>query len=200
MIIRASKRRRLLLLLSVGWVPPDVHPSGACLSRGTSILIPASSRRRGLHRTGAASFPMHVGTLLRSGLMSTLRCPGTLLGHGPHETCPFTGHGPSDHVMVFPSCHKSSGAFVESELGCPPAVLDDCGLFVPPQWQMATDFGRIAGRPGACAESSSGRGIAGFGHGPRTSSVTRRVCRRDPAQTFHQCSWLIKARESAHFG
>ena len=30
--------RRLILLLSVGWFPPYVHPSGACLTRGTSIL------------------------------------------------------------------------------------------------------------------------------------------------------------------
>src|SRR5262249_45974214 len=33
----ASKRRRLILLLAVGWVPPYVCPSGACLRRGTSL-------------------------------------------------------------------------------------------------------------------------------------------------------------------
>jgi len=32
----ASKMRRLILLISVDWVPPDLHPSGACLARGTS--------------------------------------------------------------------------------------------------------------------------------------------------------------------
>jgi len=101
--VGASKRRRLILLLSVGWVPPYLHPSGACLSLGTSILIQASERRRGLHRTGAASFPMHVGNLPRSGLISTLRCQRNLLGNGPHETCQFTGNGHSDNVIVFPS-------------------------------------------------------------------------------------------------
>jgi hypothetical protein len=30
--------RRLILRLSVGWVPPDVPPSGACLARGSSVL------------------------------------------------------------------------------------------------------------------------------------------------------------------
>jgi len=30
--------RRLLLLLSVGWLPPYVHPSAACLILGTSLL------------------------------------------------------------------------------------------------------------------------------------------------------------------
>jgi len=30
--------RRLILLLSVGWVPPYLRPSGACLSLGSSLL------------------------------------------------------------------------------------------------------------------------------------------------------------------
>ena len=32
------KIRRLILLISVGWVPPSWPPSGACLYLGTSIL------------------------------------------------------------------------------------------------------------------------------------------------------------------
>src|SRR6266436_5082185 len=35
----ARKRRRLILLLSVGWVPPSLPPSGACLHRGTSVPV-----------------------------------------------------------------------------------------------------------------------------------------------------------------
>src|SRR5215468_8202017 len=33
----ARKRRWLIMLLSVGWVPPSLPPSGACLMRGTSV-------------------------------------------------------------------------------------------------------------------------------------------------------------------
>src|SRR5215813_10846499 len=33
----ASKTRRLITLLSVGWLPPSVPPSGACLNRGTRV-------------------------------------------------------------------------------------------------------------------------------------------------------------------
>jgi hypothetical protein len=33
----ARKTRRLLTLLSVGWLPPSVPPSGVCLMRGTSV-------------------------------------------------------------------------------------------------------------------------------------------------------------------
>jgi hypothetical protein len=34
----ASHMRRLILLLSVGWVPPYLRPSGACLCLGSSVL------------------------------------------------------------------------------------------------------------------------------------------------------------------
>src|SRR6266481_7290063 len=43
----ASKRRRLILLLSVGWVPPSLHPSGACLNRGTSVPVGALNAAEG---------------------------------------------------------------------------------------------------------------------------------------------------------
>jgi hypothetical protein len=33
----ASQKRRLILLLSVGWVPPDLRPSGACSSLGARV-------------------------------------------------------------------------------------------------------------------------------------------------------------------
>src|SRR3954465_15115576 len=35
----ASKTRRLITLISVGWLPPYLHPSGACLILGTSIPV-----------------------------------------------------------------------------------------------------------------------------------------------------------------
>ena len=34
----ASTMRRVILLLSVGWVPPSVRPSGACLTLGSRLL------------------------------------------------------------------------------------------------------------------------------------------------------------------
>src|SRR4051794_16710402 len=33
----ARKTRRLITLISVGWLPPSLHPSGACLILGTSV-------------------------------------------------------------------------------------------------------------------------------------------------------------------
>jgi hypothetical protein len=33
----ASKTRRLIMLISVGWLPPYLYPSGACLNLGTRV-------------------------------------------------------------------------------------------------------------------------------------------------------------------
>ena len=35
----ASDIRRLITLISVGWVPPYLHPSGACLALGTRVYF-----------------------------------------------------------------------------------------------------------------------------------------------------------------
>src|SRR5215510_13257535 len=35
----ASKTRRLITLLSVDWLPPYLHPSGACLILGTRVPV-----------------------------------------------------------------------------------------------------------------------------------------------------------------
>jgi hypothetical protein len=35
----ARKTRRLITLISVGWLPPSLHPSGACLNLGTSVPV-----------------------------------------------------------------------------------------------------------------------------------------------------------------
>ena len=52
----ASKRRRLILLLSVGWVPPYLHPSGACLNRGTSIPVGSLHAAEGYTKPGLRLF------------------------------------------------------------------------------------------------------------------------------------------------
>src|SRR5215217_4565421 len=52
----ARKRRRLILLISVDWVPPDWRPSGAGLARGPSMpagLVTPS--RVTPHRGGVSS-------------------------------------------------------------------------------------------------------------------------------------------------
>jgi hypothetical protein len=54
--------RRLILLISVGWLPPYLRPSGACLTRGTRM--PAGSRHAGEGDTtpGLRLFPCTLET------------------------------------------------------------------------------------------------------------------------------------------
>jgi hypothetical protein len=69
----ASQTRRLITLRSMGWLPPDVRPSGACLTRGTSL--PAglfTPSRVAPHRGGAsADRPWKPFRLFLSGVTGT---------------------------------------------------------------------------------------------------------------------------------
>ena len=53
--------RRVILLISVGWLPPSVRPSGACLILGSSMPEGSLNAVEGDTNTGAAPLPMHVG-------------------------------------------------------------------------------------------------------------------------------------------
>jgi hypothetical protein len=44
--------RRLILLISVGWVPPALRPSGACLTLGTSLLYKPHNAAEGYPTPG----------------------------------------------------------------------------------------------------------------------------------------------------
>jgi hypothetical protein len=51
----ASQRRRLILLIFVGWVPPNVRPSGACLALGTRVSFSLFTPSRITPNRGCAS-------------------------------------------------------------------------------------------------------------------------------------------------
>src|SRR5205814_503303 len=60
----ASKRRRLSLLVSVGWVPPYVHPSGACLHLGTRVPVGSLTAAEGYTTPGLRLFSCPLANLL----------------------------------------------------------------------------------------------------------------------------------------
>jgi hypothetical protein len=60
----ASKRRRLILLLSVGWVPPYLHPSGACLHLGTRVPVGSLNAAEGYTKPGLRLFSCTLANLL----------------------------------------------------------------------------------------------------------------------------------------
>src|SRR2546427_10040748 len=62
----ARKRRRLILLLSVGWVPPYLHPSGACLNLGTRVPVGPLNAAEGYTKPGLRLFQCTLANLLSS--------------------------------------------------------------------------------------------------------------------------------------
>ena len=65
--------RRLILLLSVGWLPPSVRPSGACLTLGTSLLYKPHNAAEGyttpglrLFRCTLVPFQVHCCSVMRA--------------------------------------------------------------------------------------------------------------------------------------
>src|SRR5437870_259150 len=62
----ASKTRRLITLISVGWLPPYLHPSGACLILGTRVpcgllTLPRVTPNRGCASSDRAWKPRKLG-------------------------------------------------------------------------------------------------------------------------------------------
>ena len=53
--LRDSQTRRLITLISVGWVPPYLHPSGACLNLGTRVPL-AHNAAEGYTKPGLRLF------------------------------------------------------------------------------------------------------------------------------------------------
>jgi hypothetical protein len=103
----ASKTRRLILLISVGWVPPDWGPSGACLTLGSSILYKPLNAAEGYTTPGLRLFRCTLVNLLSSWwnplYLLGLRCYGDLSGNGPHESSQLTGNGHGHDIGVFAS-------------------------------------------------------------------------------------------------
>jgi hypothetical protein len=94
--------RRLLLRLSVGWLPPSLPPSGACLGLGSRVL---SQPLHAVEGDPTPGLRLCRGTLgnLRSAWWNPLsllglRCDRDLAGHGPQVSRQLTGHG-HGHAM-----------------------------------------------------------------------------------------------------
>jgi hypothetical protein len=72
----ASKIRRLILLLSVGWLPPYLLPSDACLTPGSSVLYQPHNAAEGYTKPGRRLFRCTVGP---SGVISQQQSGLTLM-------------------------------------------------------------------------------------------------------------------------
>src|SRR5215813_5881309 len=110
----ASKRRRLILLISVGWLPPYLRPSGACLALGTRVCFSLLTPSRVTPNRGCVSFDAQAKPSDNRLCMfhgRALCSQRDLLGHGPHTRTQFPRDGDNHLVGIFPSGASLSVAF-----------------------------------------------------------------------------------------
>jgi hypothetical protein len=164
-------------------------------SREARGCLPVSSRRRGVHQTGAAPLPM-------GGLAALLQDDGglrgghrALFGDGPHQgdECPGDRH--HDVVRRLPPCAQLSVACAEPYVRLPAAILSGCGALVQTAWPVATALRRRTVRPGACDACVSSLGVPRLGARALTPRLTTGGFRGGQAQVTHERSGVVNARQ-----
>ena len=144
-------QRRLILRISVDWVPPDVRPSGACLARGRRVCFSLFTPSRvAPHRGGvssdARSQPRKNGGRASNGL--GLWSQRDRLGNGSHTRAQLSRNG-NDHVVgVCPAGDQPPIALAQAFLGLPTELLDGLEHLLQSQLERPTDVGRVARGPG----------------------------------------------------
>ena len=174
----ARKRRRLILLISVDWLPPSLRPSGACLALGTRVSFSLFTPSRGAPNRGRASAdgrsqPRENGCWACKGL--ALWRQRDLLDHGPQKRPEFPRDGNDHLVGIFPSGAQRSVAFAQAYLGLPTALLARRGHLRQASWQRPADFRGEARGPGACDQGTAGMAVARRGDAALSASLARRV-------------------------
>jgi hypothetical protein len=176
---RARKTRRLILLLSVDWVPPDVRPSGAGLDRGTRVCFRLFTPPRVTPHRGcaAADERSHVRAhKCRAGNGLSLSRQRYLPGDGPHEGDPFPSHGHPHLIGVFAAGASLAVALAQPHLCLPTDILERRREFFETALEMAAHRGRIAVGPSAFNQRPAGMGIARHGDRALPTPLTTGVC------------------------
>ena len=128
---RSQSLRRLILLRSVGWLPPDLRPSGACLSLGSRACFRLVTTSRITLIPGLRRIRWPEGerfSTKRSGRMEGgLRGDGGLCGRSPRGRRP--SRAPRRPRAGWGSCRGRSGAgsACKPHLRLPAAVLGGFG-------------------------------------------------------------------------
>jgi hypothetical protein len=197
----ASQTRRLILLISGGWRPPDVRPSGAGLSLGTSMPSGARHAVAGDTTPGLRLCPCTWATGWVTGLtarrLEGVGCHGHLLGHRPQETDECTGHGHHDWVGMCASGEQAAIALTKPHRCLPAAGLDDGGRVFPASLQVSADVRGVARGPGAFDQDATRRGGARCGARTLPTPRSTRVCRGGQASVLHQRCGVSEAGEVA---
>jgi hypothetical protein len=153
---------------------------------------------RGCSSSDAPAKPRENGCRTFHGL--GLRGQRDLLRHGPHTRTQVPGDGDDDEVSVFPAGAPLPLAFAQVDRGLPTASLDGLGHLRQAQWEMPTDFGRVARGPGACDQGSAGMGVAGLRDAALTPPLARGGFGGCEAQGTQELSGGLEAGEVPQCG
>jgi hypothetical protein len=183
----------------VGWVPPDLCPSGTCLGLGTRVSCRRLTPTRVVpHRGGASSakrfqpgFPLRE----RTSAVRCLRREGNFPGNGPHKGNQFSRNSHYDLIGVLAASHELSIPFAQADLRLPTEVLAWFGPLFQPQLEMATDRRRLAVRPRPFNKGPAGMAITGLGDAPLGAPWATGIFRGRQAPITHQRCGVGKARE-----
>src|ERR1043166_9361522 len=191
------------MLISVGWLPPYLRPSGACLALGTrvcfSLFTPSRiTPNRGCVSSDVQAKPSDNGWRTLNGL--ALWSQRDLLGNGPHKRTQFPRDGDDHLVRIFPAGAQLPIACAYSYMGLPTDVVDGLRHLFQAQLEMPTDFGGGARGPGAFDQGTAGMAVARLGDASLLAPLSRRVFRGCEAQVVHQLSRVIEPGEVAEFG
>ena len=196
----ASKQRRLILLLFVGWVPPYLPPSGACLHLGPSLPGRSLNAAEGL-ATGAPSLFIPIGppspfgcseAMLAQAVWRNLHGQRDLLGNGPHKADQLPGDGHGHDMRVFALGPQALVAFAEPDLRLPTDVLHAFGLVFETQLQLAADLSRDSGMPTRLRRARVAHGCCQFWSWLLADAVGRGMFGRHQTQEFHQSAGGLK--------
>ena len=190
------------MLIFVGWLPPYLRPSGACLDLGTrvcfSLLTPSRvAPNRGCVSSDERSKPRADGFRAFNGL--GLGSQGYLPGNSPYKRTQFPCDGDNHLVGVFPAADQPPIAFAQPHLGLPTDILKRFRQRFEAQLEMAADLGRIAVRPGPFDQHPPGMGVARLGDASLATSVSTGVFRGDETEITHELSRVVKTGEVAQF-
>ena len=169
----ARKRRRLILRLSVDWVPPSLPPSGAGLGLGTRVSGSLCTPSRATPHRGRASADGGVHTFAsRARPREALgrESDGALRGNRPQKgnQCPRDGQ---HHVLgMVPAGDAASRACAQPPLRPPTAIRDRRGELCQPAVELATPLGRIAVGPGPFHQCPARLGVARRGEAALTTT------------------------------
>jgi hypothetical protein len=101
---------------------------------------------------------------------------------------------------MFAVGHARALACAEPDLGLPADGLHRGGELCQAQGPVPTDVGRIPVGPGACAEGTTRRWIAGLGHAAGLATWPPGLCGRRQAQSMQAVSGMLDAPQGTQCG